>query len=129
MDCSSFQSSLLDKLDGCVDRASRTGRCFKQLSALEHSNRRQAKNRSVKRKVHHCDQCDYVTFYTTNLLSHKKKHTGDFIKCPLCPKLSGNKYEYTYHMKGHTGELSCGVCGKMYGSHQGLSVHKKKFKH
>ena len=86
--------------------------------------RKQIPNKS-RTRVHKCDECSYETFYTTNLIKHKRVHSGDYFQCPLCPSKYSDKGQLSYHMMGHAGALSCNICGKKYVSVSGLYHHRK----
>ncbi|XP_041371263.1 early growth response protein 1-like isoform X10 [Gigantopelta aegis] len=78
-----------------------------------------------KRKTHKCDLCNYETRYTTNLLKHKRVHSGEYLHCHICPRRFSDSGQLSYHLQGHAGTLKCNVCGKKYGSFSGLNLHRK----
>ncbi|XP_041371257.1 zinc finger protein 236-like isoform X4 [Gigantopelta aegis] len=77
-------------------------------------------------RTHKCDECSYQTFYTTNLLKHKRVHSGDYLMCPICPRRYSDQGQLSYHLMGHAGTLLCQVCGKKYTSMSGLHNHRRK---
>ncbi|XP_041370119.1 zinc finger and BTB domain-containing protein 20-like isoform X8 [Gigantopelta aegis] len=94
--------------------------------SASHNMSRGAGSKSMKkRKVHKCNMCSYETYYTTSLDKHIIIHSGDYLKCSICPSRFTSRTALHYHMKGHAGMLACTVCGKKYTSYAGLSRHKK----
>ena len=78
-----------------------------------------------RRKIHVCGDCKYQTYHLSNFKDHRRIHTGDYIKCPLCPCRFFSRSNYGSHMKGHAGLLKCKTCGKQYTSLTGLQCHKR----
>ncbi|XP_041370155.1 zinc finger and BTB domain-containing protein 46-like isoform X13 [Gigantopelta aegis] len=74
-----------------------------------------------------CSYCSYKSNYSHGLKRHQRIHTGDFLRCHLCPSHFTEKYELTLHLKGHTGNLACKTCKKKYISKKGLNNHMKKY--
>ncbi|XP_041370142.1 zinc finger protein 18-like isoform X3 [Gigantopelta aegis] len=71
-----------------------------------------------------CSHCDFQSAYRFTLERHQKKHTGDFYFCHLCSCKFYDKYQLSYHLKGHAGELKCRICHKSFSSLLGLQKHE-----
>ncbi|XP_041369096.1 histone-lysine N-methyltransferase PRDM9-like [Gigantopelta aegis] len=77
-----------------------------------------------QRKMYVCSVCEYKTCYLSHFMDHKRTHTGDHIKCHLCPRTFAGRSNYSSHMKAHAGLLVCTICGKGYSSRIGLIRHQ-----
>ena len=74
-----------------------------------------------------CNQCSYRSNFRQGLNRHHRIHTGDFLRCHLCPNRYTAKSDLMVHLQGHSGKLECKPCKKKYISKIGLSKHMKKF--
>ncbi|XP_041371269.1 early growth response protein 1-like isoform X15 [Gigantopelta aegis] len=79
----------------------------------------------VLKKKHPCSHCDYQTDRKADLTRHERTHTGNFLKCHLCPRQYSDKSQLTYHLKAHAGLLKCDTCGKQFSAIGVLRRHKK----
>ncbi|XP_041370114.1 early growth response protein 1-B-like isoform X3 [Gigantopelta aegis] len=80
---------------------------------------------SSSEKIYRCDQCQFQTPFAPNLNRHKRRHSGDYFSCHLCPKFFYEKNHLDGHLRAHAGTLKCEFCGKKYSSIQSLGKHRK----
>lgn len=48
-----------------------------------------------------CYLCKKVVCRMQTLVEHMRKHTGEMLRCSICPKQFGSKYRLNYHMETH----------------------------
>ena len=71
------------------------------------------------------DQCDYASYYASNLKSHLKTHCGERSnKCNQCDFASSRADHLRRHLKAHSGEKphKCNICN--YASNQAGNLKK-----
>ena len=84
--------------------------------------------KSLRRKSHRCNQCDYASVWTSNLREHLKSHSGEKPhKCNLCDYSSVHASHVRAHLKIHSGEKSqkCSQCDYSSARASNLRVHLK----
>ncbi|XP_041371272.1 early growth response protein 1-like isoform X17 [Gigantopelta aegis] len=72
-----------------------------------------------------CSFCSYQTNRKADFTRHERTHTGNFLKCHLCPRQYSDKSQLAYHLKAHAGLLKCKICGKKFPSINSFRTHKK----
>ena len=77
---------------------------------------------------YNCSQCNFHSAYRFVVERHQRKHTEEYFRCHLCPCKFFDKYQLSYHLKGHRGELQCRYCTKVFSSTTCLYYHERKHK-
>ena len=75
-----------------------------------------------------CDQCDVSFKKPSDLVRHKRTHTGEKpFGCDVCERRFAVKSTLRTHMKVHTGgkSLACHVCQSLFASRTSLKVHMR----
>ena len=71
-----------------------------------------------------CDSCDYVTRKQRNLLMHVARSHGDrcYI-CPTCKRTFAFAKDLKQHLKCHTEQYCCELCGRTLKSKYAVTLH------
>ena len=75
-----------------------------------------------------CPDCQFSTDYSSNLVTHKRSHTGEKpFKCDLCNYATGDSSHLVTHKRTHTGEkpFKCDLCNYATGDSSALVKHKR----
>ncbi|KAM4034815.1 LOW QUALITY PROTEIN: uncharacterized protein ACNLHF_021515 [Anomaloglossus baeobatrachus] len=83
---------------------------------------------TIGKQTFSCSQCGKYFNRHSNLVSHKRVHTGEKpYPCPECGKCFKDKLTLVRHQRTHTGEkpFSCSECGKCFKEKSILYTHQK----
>ncbi|XP_070385682.1 zinc finger protein 135-like [Dermacentor albipictus] len=81
---------------------------------------------SLQGLLQHCHQCDYATHKPSNLVAHRRIHTGERpFSCYYCPQSFSQKCSLNSHMRLHTGErpFRCSICSMSFVQRGHLNKH------
>ncbi|CEO95118.1 hypothetical protein PBRA_003884 [Plasmodiophora brassicae] len=75
-----------------------------------------------------CDLCDRMFHQSSNLITHRRTHTGERpYACNHCEKRFSQSSNLRRHLRVHTGEKpwECSICGKRCSRKGSLSTHER----
>ena len=86
---------------------------------------------SKGRKVYKCDECDYTTEISSNIKSHKRKHSGEKpYKCDKCDYASTQSSALGIHKRKHNKSIQepfkCDQCNYECTRSSDLTEHKRR---
>uniref|UniRef100_A0A2C9JCJ3 C2H2-type domain-containing protein n=1 Tax=Biomphalaria glabrata TaxID=6526 RepID=A0A2C9JCJ3_BIOGL len=144
----SYRCRLLSHLNRHADvkrfKCERCNKCFSQNHTLKvHHCKTSTKQNDLKKKVklvqpkvkkcnsdqvlHFCDVCGKSSPRKTDIVIHKRMHTGEKpYCCVFCDRRFARNSDLHVHLRRHLGEkqFSCELCGKQYHRKNHLNVHK-----
>ncbi len=70
----------------------------------------------------------YYLYFSGNLYTHMRKHTGQLYQCSHCPFNTVNKSHLVEHLMTHTRtKQNCKMCKKKYNTVKSLINHIRKY--
>nr|XP_015924460.1 zinc finger protein 572-like [Parasteatoda tepidariorum] len=83
--------------------------------------------KELKRKIHRCPYCAYITPYSSNIYRHVRSHTKDkqFI-CHFCLKTFASEEICKAHTDHCPKEYGCDECGIKFSRHSDFTKHYLK---
>jgi len=123
-----FTTKQLEKKEAIEENRSKNP--FRNMTPISSSSGDVSQNDNTIKKTDKtfiCDVCRYSTNRSSNLTTHKRKHTGErpYI-CQVCSKGFRDSGELNTHLRIHTGErpYKCNYCGKAFSQGGALKRHK-----
>lgn len=83
---------------------------------------------SINSNTHVCDLCNKRCTSTSELIIHRRTHTGEKpFNCSFCSKAVNTKGELEKHERTHTGEqpFVCSVCSRPFSQKESLTRHER----
>ncbi|XP_075205521.1 uncharacterized protein LOC142311209 isoform X1 [Anomaloglossus baeobatrachus] len=102
--------------------------CFQEDSSFIHSSNVAQCSGPINSKLFSCSDCGKVFTQKSNLVRHKRTHTGEKpFSCDKCNKTFTQKSHLVEHQVFHTGEkpFSCSTCGKYFTHRAILYRHQR----
>ena len=82
----------------------------------------------TKPEHYRCKECKFTTKHSSNLIRHRRIHTGKY-SCEKCPNKYQTMHDLNTHKRiKHDSPLICELCSKSFRSTSGLYEHKNAVK-
>ncbi|CAL4168729.1 unnamed protein product, partial [Meganyctiphanes norvegica] len=97
-----------------------------KMHMRQHMIKKKTKKSSKKKPSFHCDECGFGCRYKTQLVEHKRIHTGERpYECEVCGFRFSHKCAYKKHKFSHSGEkpFECDRCGSRFTLYNSLKQH------